>query len=130
MLPDDVARAVIEHARDEAPQECCGLLIGDDERITIAIPARNIAAHPTRRYLIDPRDHLAAIRIARGRGQQVVGGYHSHPRSRAIPSATDAAEGFTHFLYVIVGLAVDPPELTGWTWADGNFTAAALVRVP
>jgi proteasome lid subunit RPN8/RPN11 len=128
-LTGRVATAVIEHARAEAPRECCGLLIGDDTIVTDVLGAANIADEPIRRYLIDPRDHLKAIRSARTRGLHVVGAYHSHPRSRAIPSATDAAEGFSHFLYVIVGLAVEPPELTAWTWRDGNFVAVPLVRV-
>ena len=128
-LPGGVEAAIIAHARQEAPQECCGLLIGDDTRMIAAVRARNIAETPTRRYLIDPRDHLKAIRTARERGLQVIGAYHSHPQSPAVPSATDAAEGFGQFLYVIVGLAPEPPELTAWTWADGNFAAVPLVRV-
>jgi proteasome lid subunit RPN8/RPN11 len=58
----------------------------------------------------------------------VVGAYHSHPRSHATPSATDAADAFAGFLYVIVGLTSIPPELTAWIWADGNFTPVPLVR--
>ena len=126
---DGVEAAIVEHARQDAPRECCGLLIGESDYVTAAVRAENIADEPTRRYLIEPRDHLKAIRAARDRGLQVVGAYHSHPRSAAIPSATDAAEGFSHFLYVIVSLASEPPDLTAWTWGDGNFTAVPLVRV-
>jgi desampylase len=92
-------------------------------------PAANVADDPLRRYLIDPRDHLGAIREARARGLQVIGAYHSHPRSAAVPSATDAAEGFGNFVFVIAGLALEPPELTAWAWSDGNFTAVPLVRL-
>ena len=129
-LPDGVAAAIVEHARDTAPYECCGLLIGADERITAAVRACNLADDPARRYLIDPHDHLAAIRLARDRGQQVVGAYHSHAQSRAVPSATDTAEAFPGFLFLIVGLGPDPPELAAWTLVDGNFVAVPLVRVP
>ena len=128
-LADGVVRAILNHAREVAPQECCGLLLGDAQHVTDAIRARNIAAAPEHRYLIDPRDHLRAIRVARTRGLEVVGAYHSHPRSPAVPSATDAAEAFAQFLFVIAGLGVEPPELTGWRWEDGNFTAVPLVRV-
>lgn len=128
-IRDGVVNAILEHAREMSPRECCGLLLGDGQHVTAAIRARNIADAPERRYLIDPHDHLHAIRFARDRGEQVVGAYHSHPRSPAIPSATDAAEGFAHFLFVIAGLGADPPELTGWQWHDGNFTAVPLVRV-
>lgn len=130
ILPDGVAAAIVAHAREEAPRECCGLLVGTQERITEAVRASNIAADPRRQYLVDPRDHLAAVRLSRARGEQVIGAYHSHPRSPAVPSATDAAEGFSHFLFIIVSLAAPAPALSGWRWEDGNFAAVPLVRLP
>jgi proteasome lid subunit RPN8/RPN11 len=129
-ISDGVADAILTHARDAAPEECCGLLLGSASRMTQAVPARNIADDRLRKYLIDPHDHLRAIRLARQRGEDVVGAYHSHPRSPAVPSATDAAEGFANFVFVIAGLAADPPELTAWLWSDGNFARVPLVRVP
>jgi desampylase len=129
-LPDAVAHAIVRHARETAPAECCGLLLGDDASITAAVRAGNTAADPTRQYVVDPHDHFAAIRRARASGQQVLGAYHSHPRSPAVPSPTDAAAAFERFLFVIVGLAADPPELTAWRWVSGNFAAVPLVRVP
>jgi proteasome lid subunit RPN8/RPN11 len=129
-LPDGVAVAIIQHARDAVPQECCGLLIGDTATVTAAVAARNIADEPTRRYLVDPQDHFAAIRLARARGHEVIGAYHSHPRGPAVPSATDVAEAFPHFCFLIVGLATSDAELRAWRWADGNFVAVPLVRVP
>jgi proteasome lid subunit RPN8/RPN11 len=125
-----VERAIFEHARAEAPRECCGLLIGTDTEILDSRRATNLAADPLRRYLIEPQGYLQAIRDARARGLQVVGAYHSHPRSTAVPSDTDAAEGFGNFVFVIAGLSVEPPELTAWAWADGNFAAVPLVRFP
>ena len=125
-----VEAAIVVHARAEAPRECCGLLIGTGAEVIEAVAARNLSEQPETRYLIDPRDHLLAIREARARGLRVVGAYHSHPRSAATPSATDAADGFSHFLFVIVGLVGARPEVTAWIWADGNFTAVPLVRFP
>jgi proteasome lid subunit RPN8/RPN11 len=106
------------------------LLIGTAAAILASRAAANIANDPLRRYLIDPHDHLRAIREARARGLEVIGAYHSHLRSAAVPSSTDAAEGFDHFVFVIAGLAAEPPELTAWRWAGGNFAAVPLVRLP
>jgi proteasome lid subunit RPN8/RPN11 len=128
-LPDAVAAGIIAHARQTSPAECCGLLIGSLTDIGEAVPATNIADDPRRRYVIDPRDHLRAIRSARQRDLEVIGAYHSHPRSAPIPSETDAAQAFGEFLWVIVGLEADPPEICAWRWADGNFVPVALVRV-
>ena len=129
-ISDGVADAILAHAREAAPEECCGLLIGTGSHVTTAVRARNLAPDPLRRYLIDPHDHLHAIRLARQHGHQVIGAYHSHPRSPAVPSPTDAAEGFSAFLFVIAGLSEEGAALTAWMWADGNFTEVALVRVP
>ena len=128
-LPAHVEAAIIAHARRDHPAECCGLLIGNEHVIREAVPTPNASDSPERRYLVDPQAYFDTIRRARDQSLQVIGVYHSHPHSTAAPSATDEAEGFTHFIFLIVGLATDPPELTAWTWADGNFDALPLVRV-
>lgn len=125
-----VATAVLAHARESWPHECCGLLVGSAMHIASAVRARNLAEDTAQRFVIDPHDHFEAIRTARRRGEQVIGAYHSHPRSGASPSRTDAAGAFTDFIWVIVGLGTEPPELAAWKWTDGNFSAVPLVRVP
>jgi len=127
-IGDDVRAAMLEHARRSAPDECCGLLIGRGDLITRAVEARNLAADPTRRYVVDSHDHFAATRAARAEALEVVGAYHSHPRSAAIPSPSDAAGAFTDFIFVIIGLGAEPPEVTAWRWIDGNFDSVPLVR--
>jgi proteasome lid subunit RPN8/RPN11 len=104
-IPPDVIRDMLAHAREEAPRECCGLLVGTGESVVRSVRARNLDAKATR-YLIDPEDHFAAIRAARAEGLEVVGAYHSHPSSTPVPSATDIAEANSGsgFLYVIVSL--------------------------
>jgi len=97
--------AVFAHARETSPSECCGVLIGSGTRIDETAPARNLAEGPSR-YLIDPADHIAARRAARSRGLEVVGFYHSHPRSAAWPSPTDVAEAtYPEAVHLIVSLA-------------------------
>ena len=128
-LPASIEAAIVAHAREAAPAECCGLLLGDGSTIRAATPARNIADDVLRRYLIDPADHLQAIRDARQRALDVIGAYHSHPRSSATPSPTDEAGAFSGFVFLIVGLGLESPEVRAWTWTDGNFTALPLVRV-
>jgi proteasome lid subunit RPN8/RPN11 len=104
-IPANVVRDMLAHAREEAPRECCGLLVGTGESVVRSVRARNLDAKATR-YLIDPEDHFAAIRAARAEGLEVVGAYHSHPSSTPVPSATDIAEANSgsDFLYVIVSL--------------------------
>ncbi len=124
---------VTAHAREQAPLECCGILIGNDRRIERARRARNTLASATR-YLIDPEDHFDALRSARETGESVVGFYHSHPASVPIPSETDRMEaaypGHWH-LIVFPGTAVQPPDVRAFQLTDsGNFLPVAIVPVP
>lgn len=107
-IPAAVISDMLSHARAEAPRECCGLLVGTLDSIVRSVRARNLEAKATR-YLIDPEDHFAAVRAARTDGLEVVGAYHSHPSSAAVPSSTDLAEANSgaDFLYVIVSLVSD-----------------------
>jgi proteasome lid subunit RPN8/RPN11 len=118
---------IIDHARAATPSECCGLLVGSGKAVTAALPARNLAESPTR-FLIDPQDHINAIRDARVRGLEVLGFYHSHPHSPPVPSETDRAEaGYPDHLYLIASLASEPPEIRLFRFSDGNFLDVAFV---
>jgi proteasome lid subunit RPN8/RPN11 len=121
ILPAAVRDAIVSHAREAAPAECCGMLIGSAGRIGSAIRARNIAAEPTR-FLIHPADHIRARREARDAGLDVVGFYHSHPHSTPVPSDTDLAEAsYPNHFYVIVGLKDEAADVRVY-----RFTGAAF----
>jgi len=80
---------LLEEATRAAPEECCGLLLGKDGRISEARPAENVAQDRLTRFEIDPMALLAAHKAARAGGPQVIGYYHSHPDGHPVPSATD-----------------------------------------
>ena len=122
--------AMVAHARDAAPEECCGLLLGRSDEILEAVRARNVAASPTTRFVIDPKDHFDARREGRTRGLELLGFYHSHPRTGAAPSETDLAEAtYPGHLYVIIGLSANPPEVRVFGFDHGNFHERPLVTV-
>ena len=129
MIPASVIADMLDHARQEAPRECCGLLIGKGDVVVRGIRARNLDDRATR-YLIDPKDHFAAIRDARAEGKDVIGAYHSHPSSAPVPSATDIAEvqGGSDFLYVIVSLVKD--EVRVYRFGTGRFDPCPLTLTP
>ena len=121
---------IVAHAREAAPAECCGLLLGRAGEIVEAVRTRNLAERPATRFLIDPKDHIDGRRDARRRGLDVVGFYHSHPYSPAEPSDTDRAEAsYPDHLYLIVSLASDPPAVSVFALERGNFRALPLVTV-
>ena len=78
-LPSALAHQIIEHARAEFPNECCGLIAGSGDLATRVLPTTNA-------------EGLVAI-------------YHTHTRSAAYPSKTDVELAFfAEPLYVIVSL--------------------------
>lgn len=122
--------AAASHIRAAAvsayPRECCGLLLGRDDAIVEAWTARNLS-HDPKRYQVDPRDHFAAIRAARGRGLDVIGAYHSHPDAPPCPSATDLDEAFPSFIYLIASVRGGRVEVRAWHLVGGNFAELPLV---
>jgi [CysO sulfur-carrier protein]-S-L-cysteine hydrolase len=105
-LPVTVRRAMIEHAKREHPQECCGLLLGSRREIQFAVPMRNVAASATR-YRIDDASHIELRRVVRAVRPRldIVGVYHSHPTGPVQPSATDIDEAmYPEWAYFIVGV--------------------------
>ncbi len=121
---------MLRHARETMPEECCGLLIGRDDEILHAVRARNIAAEPRRRFLVDPADHFAAIRRGRATGLSLVGAYHSHPQGEPRPSETDRAEAMEDDRFVHAIVAPRRDEIAAYLLRTGNFVMLELVRVP
>ena len=123
--------AIVDHARETVPDECCGLLVGTESAIDEAVRARNVEPGPSR-YQVDPADHIALIKRLRGSGRSIVGAYHSHPRSSAVPSPSDVDEAFyPDFVYLIVSLAAtDRPECRAWRIRDGAVEEIALLVEP
>jgi [CysO sulfur-carrier protein]-S-L-cysteine hydrolase len=117
--------AMVAHAREAAPAECCGLLVGNSESIVEAVKTRNLASDPSR-FEMDPGDHIRTRREARNRGLDVLGFYHSHPRSQAVPSASDLAEAwYPHYLYLIVSVRAQPPDVRLYRLNANGFVEVA-----
>lgn len=121
--------AMIEHARRDAPLECCGLLIGDEGSVLESRAARNLRRSAVS-YLVDPADHFAAIRAARADGLSVVGAYHSHPATAPVPSPTDISEARDpDFLHVIVSVRSPQAEIGAFRIHAGRVTGVLFEPV-
>jgi proteasome lid subunit RPN8/RPN11 len=130
-VPRAVIAEIEEHARIELPNECCGLLIGEGDRVARSVRTRNLRASPTG-YLVDPNDHFAAIRAARAEGHKVIGGYHSHPASAPVPSITDIAEAHDpDFVHLILAPGERPgeSEVRAFRFMSDGFEVVAIVPV-
>ena len=121
--------ALVAHARELTPFECCGLLAGKDRRVLHQYRVTNTVATehqaidvfdqatvkrlgalpgPMRAevaYFMDPKEMLQAFKDMRARQLDLVAIYHSHPHSPAYPSTTDI--GLAYYpdaAYLIVSL--------------------------
>jgi proteasome lid subunit RPN8/RPN11 len=89
--------ALRRHGEETYPHECCGVLLGqmegDTRVVTLVARCRNTRTDsPQNRYHIDPKELVHIQREGRGRGEDIIGFYHSHPDHPARWSSTDLAE--------------------------------------
>src|SRR5579875_938911 len=119
---------MIEHAREDAPNECCGMVAARDGEAVKVYRAENAAASPLR-YEIDGAEQYR-IQMAIDDADLELGGiYHSHTRTAPYPSQTDINLAFyPEAVYLIVGLA-DPaaPEVRGYTIRGGQVSETELI---
>lgn len=138
-LPRAVYDSLRAHGQETWPHECCGALLGrpssEGWRVEASVRAGNIrtdSAH--NRYQIAPAELVRIERLARNRGLQIAGFYHSHPDHPAQWSATDLAEA--HWLgcsYVITEVAQGRAAVTnsfllaGATEEDKRFEQESIL---
>jgi proteasome lid subunit RPN8/RPN11 len=98
--------ALAAEASRAHPAECCGLVGGRDGRIEAVFPVANIAERPESRYEMAPAEMWSARRLAASSSLDVLGFYHSHPRTVPFPSSYDVERAYyPDAVYLIVGLA-------------------------
>jgi proteasome lid subunit RPN8/RPN11 len=117
-----VRQAIVQHAVDARPRECCGFLLGAGRRVRFAVPMENVA-QSTVRYRIDDRAHIDLRRVLRTVRPrlEIVGVYHSHPAGDARPSPTDIAEAaYPSWAHVIVGLRPRRPVVRAFAIRHGR----------
>jgi len=108
------ANELIVHAREAAPNECCGLIGRTTDGAGQSVyRLRNVAANPLVTYEAAPEDLFKAQRLMRDRGEHLLAIYHSHPRAPdPYPSETDVRLAYyPTAVYLIVGLGNQEPCL-------------------
>lgn len=119
--------SIRRHGEQTYPHECCGVLLGrfqDDGSRLVTSTARcgnTRIDSPQNRYNIDPRELVSIQREGRGRGEDIVGFYHSHPDHPAHWSTTDLAEA--HWIgcsYVITSVEKQKATVTNSFELAGN----------
>jgi [CysO sulfur-carrier protein]-S-L-cysteine hydrolase len=111
---------MVAHAREDLPNECCGLIGGKGDEATSVIRVANSAASPLR-YEMDPQEQYNALKSIEDGGGELLAIYHSHTKSAAYPSQTDVnqAVAWPEQIYVIVSLAdEDAPDVKAYLLQD------------
>jgi [CysO sulfur-carrier protein]-S-L-cysteine hydrolase len=117
---------VIAHAREDAPNECCGMIAASDGEAVAVHRARNTAASPFR-YEMDGMEQYRIQTEIEDAGLELGAIYHSHTRSAPEPSQTDINLAFyPEALYVIVGLKSSMPDVRAWRIVDGQVSEGVL----
>lgn len=122
------AEEMIDHARTEIPNECCGLLAGKDGEPMQLYRCESSEKSPYR-YYIDPKDQIRVMRELDQKGWDLLGIYHSHTQTQAYPSKTDIELAFyPEALYFIISL-MNPsqPVIRGFRITEGKVFEEGLV---
>jgi len=129
---------LLAHAREEAPNECCGIVAVEPDRSQDGRPGRatrvhrtvNTAASPLK-FEVDGKELIGLIDAIEADGHELGAIYHSHTRTAPYPSQTDInfAANWPGLEWVIVGLAGrDAPEIRSYLIDRGQVREVALER--
>jgi proteasome lid subunit RPN8/RPN11 len=112
VVPEAIRGELHAHAAEEAPNECCGLLVFRDGVAERYVRGRNKLASPYRYEL----DIAPDVWFLEDEGYELAV-FHSHPETEPIPSRTDRelAGLWSGRPFLIYGLKLE--QLRAWTIA-------------
>jgi proteasome lid subunit RPN8/RPN11 len=132
-----ITREAYEHllsiCRQAMPHEACGVLAGtsasqgEPSIVTSILPITNIHHEPTRSFSFHPGEWISTYYDMQKNRQTLVGFFHSHPTSSAVPSKQDllgfpASDRQISYWIISVGNTVQPYRLY-----ELGFTPLALM---
>jgi proteasome lid subunit RPN8/RPN11 len=119
-IPQSVIDGIIAQAKNELPDEACGLLVGVENEVVKQYPLTNID-HSNEHFSFDPREQFGVLKEARLQGLQIIANYHSHPESPARPSEEDIRLAFDpNIIYIILSLQEkDNPVIKAFSIKEG-----------
>ncbi len=132
-ISESQKRQIFEQLEKAYPNEGAGFLLGHfveghiaatDVVIDEVIAAENASAADEQyhRFVMTPKDWMRLEDEADARGLTLIGCFHSHPDSPAIPSDFDREHSYPNFLYLIASVMKGrAQELRSWELArDGH----------
>lgn len=120
IIPQSIIDQLINQARQDAPNESCGYLLGSDGVVTENYWMENID-HSPEHFSFAPRDQFAALRYARQKGLKILANWHSHPASPSRPSQEDLRLANDPTIrYAILSLLDGRPSLNSFKILNGE----------
>ncbi len=90
------------------PHEICGLMFGEAGNVRLVTEVFECGnlnkLKPETRYDMDPKDYLKGEALARQKGLDVIGIFHSHPDHPDKASETDRQAAWPGFSYIIMSI--------------------------
>jgi len=126
----DLKKELIEHSKDEFPNEACGILAGRNCGVKKIYKMKNSDKSATS-FFMDPQEQLKAMKEIRASGLDFIAIYHSHPETEAYPSAHDVELAYyPDVSYIIISLKdKDNPDVRSYKIKDGNIAGEEVKTV-
>lgn len=122
-LPRPLLDQVIDHARRDHPDECCGVITGRAGVAVRVIEMENAQRSPTG-FAFDSAEWLRVYREVDDADEELLVVYHSHTATEAYPSRTDILwaqhNEFAHWL--LVSTSTEDDEVRSYTITGGVVT--------
>ncbi len=118
-LPQQLVDEMVAHARDDLPNECCGIIARDAAGALTLYRTTNAEASPWR-FNIPAQELLHLYNAIEGGDGEMLVIYHSHVASEARPSPTDLNIARLHRgpnpwpYWVLVSLKDEQPSVRAW----------------
>ena len=127
-LPKEIREKMVQHAREEYPRECCGMLAGKETTITKLFRIKNIAQRMDE-YELDPLEQVNAFEEIDRSSLKLLGVYHSHPHHPCYPSELDINQAFyPDTLFFIISLKeMNTFQLKAFKLCEGNVEEEKII---
>ncbi len=121
---------MIEHARKEAPLECCGILGGRDGMAERVFELSNTEKSPIR-YSMSPQEQLKVFEEMDRESLEMIAIYHSHIDTDPFPSETDVKLAFYPEVFsVIISLKEERPVVKAFRIREDAIYPEEIEVVP
>ncbi len=128
IIPQDIMNEMISYSKNLYPEEACGILGGNDNRVSIIYKMENIEKSPVS-YMMDPKEQFMVMKDLRKKNLNMLAIFHSHTGTEPYPSLKDINLAFYPVIYIILGLASDPPIVKAYSIEEQKYVKSVRIVI-